>query len=134
MFTVFKMYWRENKQIGTCNTNLGFSVLTRGLSFERGWHGMLVVSLRDVNFGFWSHLGCSGQSAIVFSREGLELHAKKDKNHIDICLCFKQKARDTPRLVSFRGLISDEHIRDSTSPPPHLPPPPPPHPARLYNN
>ena len=27
------------------------------------WVGMLVVSLRGVNFGFWSHL--------VFSREGL---------------------------------------------------------------
>ena len=24
-----------------------------------------------VNFGFWSHLGCSGQNAITFSREGL---------------------------------------------------------------
>ena len=24
--------------------------------------GMLVVSLRGVNFGFWSHLGCSGQT------------------------------------------------------------------------
>ena len=23
--------------------------------------GILVVSLRGVNFGFWSHLGCSGQ-------------------------------------------------------------------------
>ena len=33
--------------------------------------GMLVISLRDVNFGFWSHLGCSGQNAIIFSREGL---------------------------------------------------------------
>ena len=36
--------------------------------------GMLVVSLRAVrrvNFGFWSHLGCSGQNAIIFSREGL---------------------------------------------------------------
>ena len=33
--------------------------------------GMLVVSLRGVNFGFWSHLGCSGQNAIIFSREGL---------------------------------------------------------------
>ena len=33
--------------------------------------GMLVVSLRGVNFGFWSHLGCRGQNAIVFSREGL---------------------------------------------------------------
>ena len=35
------------------------------------WVGMLVVSLRGVNFGFWSHLGCSGQNAIIFSREGL---------------------------------------------------------------
>ena len=33
--------------------------------------GMLVVSLRGVNFRFWSHLGCSGQNAIIFSREGL---------------------------------------------------------------
>ena len=27
--------------------------------------GMLVVSLRGVNFGFWSHLGCSGPSTII---------------------------------------------------------------------
>ena len=27
--------------------------------------GMLVVSLRGVNFGLWSHLGCSGQNAII---------------------------------------------------------------------
>ena len=33
--------------------------------------GMFVVSLRGVNFGFWSHLGCFGQNAIKFSREGL---------------------------------------------------------------
>ena len=34
--------------------------------------GMLVVSLREVNFGFWSRLGCSGQSANVLSRQGLK--------------------------------------------------------------
>ena len=34
--------------------------------------GMLHVWLRGVNIGFWSHLGCSGQNAIIFSREGLE--------------------------------------------------------------
>ena len=34
--------------------------------------GMFVVSLRGVNFGFWSHLGCSGQNAIIFSREARE--------------------------------------------------------------
>ena len=33
--------------------------------------GMLVVSLKGVGFGFWSHLECSGQNAIIFSREGL---------------------------------------------------------------
>ena len=33
--------------------------------------GMLVVSFRGVNLGFWSHLGCSVQNAIIFSRKGL---------------------------------------------------------------
>ena len=33
--------------------------------------GILVVSLTGVNFGFWSHLGSSGQNAIIFNREGL---------------------------------------------------------------
>ena len=36
--------------------------------------GMLVVSLRGVNFGFWTHVGCSGKNPIIlllFSREGL---------------------------------------------------------------
>ena len=32
--------------------------------------GMLVVLLRGVNFGFWCHLGCSGQNVIIFSCEG----------------------------------------------------------------
>ena len=31
--------------------------------------GMLVVSLRGVNFGFWSRLGCSGQSANILNRQ-----------------------------------------------------------------
>ncbi len=33
--------------------------------------GMLVVSLRGVNFGFWSHLEFSGQNASIFSRQSL---------------------------------------------------------------
>ena len=49
------------------------------IAIQPGWGGtphmkvirMLVVSLRGVNFGFWSHLGCSGQNDIIFSREGL---------------------------------------------------------------
>ena len=52
---------------------------------------MLVVSLRGVNFGFWSHVGCSGQNAIIFSREGLVkvslgLHVKKYKNMCIVCV------------------------------------------------
>ena len=31
--------------------------------------GMLVL-LRGVNFEVWSHLGCSGQNPISFSRKG----------------------------------------------------------------
>ena len=33
--------------------------------------GMLVVSLRGVNFRFWSRLGCSGKNTIIFSSKGL---------------------------------------------------------------
>ena len=33
--------------------------------------GMLVVSIGGVNFGFWSHLGCSGQNVIIFNHKGL---------------------------------------------------------------
>ena len=32
--------------------------------------GMFVVSLRGVNFRFWSHLGCSGQNALIFGGKG----------------------------------------------------------------
>ena len=42
-----------------------------GGDFHMKQTGMLVVSLRGVNFGFWSRLGCSGQSANILSRQGL---------------------------------------------------------------
>ena len=29
--------------------------------------GLLCVSLKGVNFGFWSHLGCSGQNTLRVS-------------------------------------------------------------------
>ena len=35
------------------------------LSYERGGDA------RRLAFGFWSHLGCSGKNAIIFSRDGL---------------------------------------------------------------
>ena len=40
--------------------------VTRGDSHMKA-AGMVVVSLRGVNFGFWSLLGCSGQNVIVFT-------------------------------------------------------------------
>ena len=33
--------------------------------------GMLVISLRGVNFGFWSCIGCSRQSANILCYQGL---------------------------------------------------------------
>ena len=51
----------------------GLIILARGGGGNPHMKGvvMLVVSLRGVNFGSWSHLGCSGPNAIIFSREGL---------------------------------------------------------------
>ena len=39
--------------------------------------GVLAILLRGVKFGFWSHLGCSGHNAIMFSCKDLGLHEKK---------------------------------------------------------
>ena len=57
----------------------------------RIWVGILAVavSLRGVNFGFWSHLGCSGHMYIFSSLLGVK------------------KAWATPRSVSFTGLIQN---------------------------
>ena len=46
-------------------------ILSRGGDSHMKQTGMLVVSLRGVNFGFWSRLGCSGQSAHILRRQGL---------------------------------------------------------------
>ena len=40
--------------------------------------GMLVVSLRGVNFGFWSHLGCFRQNTIIFSHKSIFRVALKE--------------------------------------------------------
>lgn len=50
-----------------------FHLCHRGDSYMKG-EGMLVVSIRGVNFGFWSHLGRSGQNAIIFNHKGLFLY------------------------------------------------------------
>ena len=56
---------------------------------------MLVVSLSGVNFRFSSQLGCSGQNAIIFSREGLVWGCTRKNIKIYNCLCFN--------MVSFGG-------------------------------
>ena len=87
------------------------------------WKGQ--VSLRSVNFGFRSHLGCSGQNAIIFSRNvSFRVATKKYKKKLYIFKSFylldsfnqslkwpllrvKKRLVSTPRLVSFRGLIQN---------------------------
>ena len=44
--------------------------------------GMLVVSLRGENFGFWSCLGCFGQSVNILCRQGLVQGSAK-KHRLD---------------------------------------------------
>ena len=94
-------------------------------NYQRFWGGdshmkgawMLVVSLRGVNFRFWSRLGC----CIIFSRKGLlgwrnikKLYMFNSFYLLDSCyqslklsLLGVKKGWATPRLVSFRGLIQN---------------------------
>ena len=57
-----------------------------------GGAGLLSVSPRGVNFGFWSHLGCCGQTRIIiFSRKGLfedSLSARRIINKLYIVSSF----------------------------------------------
>ena len=57
--------------------------------------GILVVSLRGVNFGFWSRLGCSGKALIFYAakvsfrvpRRNTELREGKQKSNFNLfCL------------------------------------------------
>ena len=78
---------RERRSLQQTNTNLQGLVLRLNVMEKRytvpgrggglgtphmKGVGMLLVSLKGVNFEFLSHLGCSGQNAIIFSREGLD--------------------------------------------------------------
>ena len=51
--------------------------------------GMLVVSLRGVNFGFWPLLGCSGQNFIVFSRKGFFYDCTRRGTSAALLMTFK---------------------------------------------
>ena len=66
------------------NTNRPHNCDNPGGDFHLKQTGMLVVSLRSVNFGFWSRLGCSGQSAKVsfrVPRKNTELREEKQKSN-----------------------------------------------------
>ena len=94
--------------------------------------GMLSdVSLRGVNFRFWSGLWCSGQITIIFSGKGL-FQGCSERNItklyifnlfylLDSCnqslkwsLLGVKKGWPTPRLVSFGGLI--QNFRQASPP------------------
>ena len=47
------------------------------LSYERGRNARR--SLRGVNCGFWSHLGSSGQNAIIFSCDGCTFRIAREE-------------------------------------------------------
>ena len=61
----------------------------RGKDSHMKQTGMLVVSLRGVNFGFWSRLGCSGQAPIFYAakvsfrvpRRNTELREEEQKSN-----------------------------------------------------
>ena len=70
-------------------------VLSRGRDSHVKGAGILVVSLRSVNFGFWSHLkGVQGKTALYLAvKVRLGLHAKS--HCIFIVVWFK--------MVPFKG-------------------------------
>ena len=80
---------------------------------------MLVVSLRGVNFGFWSRLRCSGQNVLIFSCQGLINCLQKRKNfdwlyllnsylfHVGVCISFGHA--QIGLFIGFKFKISDEH-------------------------
>ena len=77
--------------------------------------GILVDSLRGVNFGFWSHLGCSGQNVIIFSCEvSFRLARKKiESSSPQVSQTIKIEVFETQRgkihfmflLVSYRHFL-----------------------------
>ena len=88
------------------------------------WTGMLVVSLRGVNFGFWSRLGCSGQNVIIFSRQSLvwgwtRRNNKKERILIRYIYPLRGLLNVRPHpdwsLLGVKFKISDEHPRPITS-------------------
>ena len=76
--TLFKFTSVSTKDLLSWDTDRSNLPGGGGLPYERGGDARRFVT--GVNFGFWSHLGCSGQNAIILSRKGLlGLHVKKYK-------------------------------------------------------
>ena len=82
-----------------------------GLPYERV--GMLVISLRGVNFRFWSRLGCSEQNATKFSCQVSFRVARKEIYKIYVFNLFyllfywSKKGWATPSLAYLGGLIQN---------------------------
>ena len=97
-----------------------WEMTARGGDSHMKWTGMLVVSLRGVNFGFWSRLGCPGKNVIIFSRQGLVFgctrrNNKKERILIRYSYSFRGLHNVRPHpdwsLLGVKFKISDEHPR-----------------------
>ena len=87
---------------------------------------MLVVSLRGVNFGFWSRLGCPRHSTNILRCQETRNYTKRNRSQIFFLTCFvfvfvcfkavsvrgqnlqKRQPDWSPLGVKFK--ISDEHL------------------------
>ena len=80
--------------------------------------GMLVVSLSGVNFGFWSHVGCSVENAIIFSRERLvQGCTRKNIKMYIYCLCLTWSLLGVKKSLSHTqiGLLQGFNSKFPTS-------------------
>ena len=64
-----EQYWKERQNLDSGSKEKSYKILPRRGDSHMKQTGMLVVSLRGVDFGFWSRLGCSGHSANILSRQ-----------------------------------------------------------------
>ena len=65
--------------------------------------GMLILSLRGVNFGFWSRLGCSGHSVNILSRQETHNYVNRNRIQIFFLICFFVYNFVCFYVVSFSG-------------------------------
>ena len=63
------------------------------------WTGMLVVSLRGVNFGFLSRLGCSGQNVIREVKH--DVYGKRQTAKIELLVSDFSRLYNLGKLFAF---------------------------------